>query len=257
MMKRRFITSLCAMLVLSALCFSQTTAQTARRASSPPTLDQILDHYESAIGGRDAWNKLTTRIMRGTLVFSPSGQEATVVVYRQFPNKILEVTTMSPQRKVEVGFDGEIAWSKDTSQGVRRLTGLQFDMTRNMAHFNEIIMLNEEFPHMELLGTKRINGRAAYMIQANTAEGYKATMYFDLETGLRVRLSSTGANGQPFDDYIEEYCDLKDVGIKYPCRRREVWPTTTIILQYTEILHNVPIDPALFVPPSFDYKIQR
>ncbi len=82
-------------------------------------------------------------------------------------------------------------------------------------------------------------------------------MHFDAETGLRVRITSTGANGQTYDDYIEEHCELKDVGINYPCRRRQVWPTYISTVRLTEILHNVPIDGALFVPPSFEYKIQR
>src|SRR5512137_1489570 len=121
MIKRRFILSLCAMLALSSLCFSLVTAQTARKASSPPTLNQILDHYESALGGDKAWDKLTTRVLKATMTFSPSGQEASVVVYQQFPNKYLNVTALPPKGRTELGFNGEVGWSKDSVRGIARL----------------------------------------------------------------------------------------------------------------------------------------
>ena len=254
---RRAAISLCAMVAVSSLCLAQRTSQAPGKAPPAPTLDQILDHYDAALGGREAWDKLTSRIMKATMVFSPSGQEATVEVYQQFPNKYLNVTVLPPQHRIEIGFNGEVAWSKDSAQGVRRLSGLELDMIKHTAIFNEEIKLGEAFPNMESLGLRRINGRTSYVVRATTAEGYTGTMYFDAESGLRVRVTSTTASGQTYDDYIEDYCDLRDVGIKYPCRRREVYPTYTITERCTEIRYNVPIDPSLFVPPSFEYKIQR
>jgi outer membrane lipoprotein-sorting protein len=254
---RRATVSLCVMLAMSSLCLAQRTSQATGKTPPAPTLDQILDRYETALGGREAWNKLTSRIMKGTMVFSPSGQESTVEVYQQFPNKFLNVTILPPQHRVEIGFNGEVAWSKDSAQGVRRLSGLELNMTKHLAIFDEEFHLHEAFPSMELLGTKRINGHSSYVVRTTTAEGYTATMYFDAETGLRVRVTSTTASGETYDDYIEDYCYLREVGIKYPCRRREVYPTYTISERYTEIRYNVSIDPSLFVPPSFEYKIQQ
>jgi hypothetical protein len=249
------IATLCAVMASSSVCLAQRTSP-PKEASSTPTIEQILDHYEAALGGREAWDKLTSRVMKGTMVFSPSGQEATVVVYQQSPNKFLNVTTLPSHRKTEIGFNGEIGWSKDSAEGVRRMSGLQLEMMKHTADFNEVFRLREAFPHMEILGKKRTNGRTTYMAQTTTADGKTGTMYFDAESGLRIRVTSTGGNGQTYDDYIEEYRDLGDVGIKYPCRRREVWPTYTITIRCNEILHNVPLDASLFLPPSFGYKIQ-
>jgi hypothetical protein len=250
------IATLCAIVASSSVCLAQRSSP-PKEATSTPTIEQILDHYEAALGGREAWDKLTSRVMKATMVSSPSGQEATVVVYQQFPNKFLNATTLSSGRKTEIGFNGEIAWSKDSAEGVRRMSGLQFEMMKHMADFNEVFRLREAFPHMEFLGKRRTNGRTTYMVQTTTADEKTGTMYFDAESGLRVRVTSTGANGQTYDDYIEEYRDLSDVGVKYPCHRREVWPNYTVTVRCTEILHNVPIDGSLFLPPSFEYKIQR
>src|SRR6202035_4771810 len=57
-----------------AVAQSATSASSDPKAASPagasvPTLtaDQILDNYVNAIGGREAWKKLTTRISTGTI----------------------------------------------------------------------------------------------------------------------------------------------------------------------------------------------
>jgi hypothetical protein len=107
------IATLCAIVASSSVCLAQRSSP-PNEATSTPTIEQILDHYEAALGGREAWDKLTSRVMKGTMVFSPSGQEATVVGYQQFPNKFLNATTLSSRRKTEIGFNGEIAWSKDS-----------------------------------------------------------------------------------------------------------------------------------------------
>jgi hypothetical protein len=254
----RFVASLCVvLLIIGFKDGAQGFPQTGGKSPPTPTLDQILDRYELAVGGHKAWDKLVSRIMKATMLFSGSAQTAHVEVYQQLPNKYFNVTVLPSEGKTELGFNGEVAWSKDSVHGVRRMNGLQFEMIKHTAGFNEVFNLREAFPRMEVLGSRMEKGRTTYVVQTTTTEGYTGTMYFDAQTGLRVRITSTGANGQSYDDYIEEYCDLKDIGIKYPCRRRQVWPKYVVIVQVTEILHNVPIDTSLFVPPSTEYKIQH
>jgi hypothetical protein len=180
-----------------------------------------------------------------------------VVVYQQAPDKFLNVTSSPSGSKTEMGFNGEVGWMKDSKHGVRRLTGLELDMIRHTAEFNEVIDLRHAFPKMELVGTRHQQGRLTYVIQTTTAQGYTADMYFDAEDGLRVRVTSTNASGQPYDDYIEKYCDLPDLGVKFPCLRREVYPAYTVTVKATDIQHNVPLDSSLFSPPSFGYKIEQ
>jgi outer membrane lipoprotein-sorting protein len=238
--------------------FAQSHTETSGHALPNPTIDQILSRYEAAIGGREAWEKLTTRVMKATLTLSGTApQELSVEVYQQAPDKYLNVTSFPSGTKTEIGFNGEVGWTKDSNRGVRRLTGLELDMTKHMAGFNEVFDLRHAFPQMVLLEARRRQGRLMYVIQTTTAEGHTGTMYFDSEDGLRVRVTSTNASGQAYDDYIEEYCYLADVGIKYPCRQREVYPGYTVIVRMTDIRHNIPIDTSLFLSPSFGYKIER
>lgn len=248
---------LCAVSAIASFWLVHPGSQDSGNVPSRPTLAQILGRYETAVGGREAWDKLTSRVVKGTMSFSPSGQEWTFEVYQQYPNKFLNVTIISPQRRVELGFNGEIGWSKDSVEGVRKLTGRQLDAVKHMSVFNEEVKLREVFPQMELIEGSHNNERGSYVVRATTGEGYTGTMYFDVRSGLRTRVTSLTASGQTYDDYIEGYCDLGDVGIKYPCRRREVYPTYTITIRSNEIRHNVAIDPSLFVPPSFEFKIQH
>ncbi len=78
-----------------------------------------------------------------------------MVVYQQFPNKYLNVTTLPPKGRTELGSNGEVGWSKDSVRGIARLTGLAFDMTKHTSRFNEVFRLREAFPVIELLVRER------------------------------------------------------------------------------------------------------
>lgn len=244
--------------VLVPVSFAQLGTGSPRHTLQNPTVDQILSHYEAALGGREAWEKLTTRVMKATMIASGTApQELSVEVYQQAPDKYLNVTSSPSGSKTILGFDGEVGWTKDSNGGARRLEGLELNMMRHMADFNEVFNLRHAFPDMALQGARRQQGRLMYVIQTTTAEGYTGTMYFDATSGLRVRVTSTNASGEAYDDYIVQYCNLADVAIKYPCRHREVYPSFTLTVRMTDIQHNVPIDSSLFLPPSFKYKIER
>ncbi len=223
-MKRRFIVSLCATLALSYLCFSQDTAQKARKAPSPPTLNQILDHYESALGGREAWDKVRTRIMRGTIIYTPPGTKGSIESYQEFPDKYFAITVAPNGGKVEAGLNGQVGWSKDPVRGLRRLAGSELALSRLEAAFNAEIRIRELFPRMELVSAYRVGTRTLYVVRGNSVDGVGATMYFDSQSGLMARMTWADSSGQLLDEHIEEYCRVKDVEIRYPCKERVIYP---------------------------------
>jgi hypothetical protein len=54
------------MLALSSTAFAQTTPKTVAPGATP-TVDQVLDKYVDALGGRAAWKKITSRQSTGTI----------------------------------------------------------------------------------------------------------------------------------------------------------------------------------------------
>ena len=68
------------LLLLVLVAVASTVAQ-----DTIPTVDQILDKYVRAIGGKAAVEKITSRVMRGSLV-APGGT-APLEIYEKLPNK--------------------------------------------------------------------------------------------------------------------------------------------------------------------------
>jgi predicted component of type VI protein secretion system len=70
---------------------SVTEQQQVKTPQSMPTVDQILDRYEQAIGGAAALRKLTSRVVKMTLVIEGSDVTVGHESYKQAPNKEVEI----------------------------------------------------------------------------------------------------------------------------------------------------------------------
>lgn len=73
-----------------------------------PTVEQILDKYVAAIGGRAAIERLNTRVSKGTQVIW-NGTEFPFETSQKTPDKYLDVTTRPNNVVVTIGFDGTVA----------------------------------------------------------------------------------------------------------------------------------------------------
>ena len=188
---------------------------------------------------------------RSTLRIRPKG-------LRAIKPKFLGGITVAPDgSKAETGLNGQVGWSKDSVRGLRRVTGGKLAAFKLYTAFNGEFRVRDLFPQMELVNTSRIGTQMSYVVRAVSTEGITATLYFDGQNGTMIRMTSVDAAGQPVDLHIDGYCDLKDVGIKYPCRERMLYPRLTVTIRMVDIRNNVAVDESVFVAPSFGYKIQH
>src|SRR5258706_15201573 len=58
-------------------------------AEALPTLEQILDKYVRAIGGKAAVQAPASRVMKGTISLPSIGADGTIEIYAKAPNKEL------------------------------------------------------------------------------------------------------------------------------------------------------------------------
>ncbi len=80
------------------------------QASQAPTVDQILDKYVQALGGRDAITKLTTLTMKGSISNPSTGETGTVEIYMKAPNKRLALINIYAEGLDERGYNGKAGW---------------------------------------------------------------------------------------------------------------------------------------------------
>jgi hypothetical protein len=103
------------------LLFPALVAINATLAQELSTADQILDNYVDAVGGKDAIEKITSRVMRGSLV-APGGT-APLEIYEKLPNKFLIIIDSPAAGMSQNGFNGTTAWSQNRQNGIREMSG--------------------------------------------------------------------------------------------------------------------------------------
>jgi hypothetical protein len=87
-------------------------ASAAKARSNPlPAIDVILRKYVDAIGGKQAHERLKSRVITGRVELSGSDSWGQLNIYAKAPNKLLTVMNVQPMGQVKHGFDGCTAWS--------------------------------------------------------------------------------------------------------------------------------------------------
>jgi zinc protease len=223
----------------------------AAKTSALPSADQIVDRYLQAEGGRAAFEKLTSRVMKGTLNVPSMSWSGTFEIREKAPNRSLEILTVNGAA-FRQGFDGTAGWTDDPQYGLRDQTGAELAETRRESDFYHTIDMRKLYSKFTFVGTETVNDRDAYVIEATVPEGGPPEkMYFDVENGLLLRdVSLRHGPGEP-SQYEQDYEDYRDVdGIKLPHTIRHTSEGTLVIITVEEYHHNVPIDDAEFAKPA-------
>ncbi len=231
-------------LVLSAitLAFGQDKA---------PTVDQIIDKYVQAIGGKAAVEKQTSRVGKGTFEVPAFGANGTIEVYAKAPNKTFSVINIDGFGVVQQGFTGTAGWSSDPQSGMRDLSGSELAAAKLDAEFYRDIKLKELYPKMELKGKEKLASGEAYVLVATPASGSPETLYFDVQSGLLVRQDGKRESPQGALNIQVLFEDYKEVdGVKVPFTIKQNSDAISFVIRLSEIKHNVTIDDAKFNKPS-------
>jgi hypothetical protein len=82
-------------------------ASAVKTKSNPlPTIDVVLRKYVDAIGGREAHERLKSRVLTGKVELFGSDSWGQLNIYAKAPNKSLTVMNVHPMGQVKHGYDG-------------------------------------------------------------------------------------------------------------------------------------------------------
>ena len=216
----------------------------AAAASAPalPTAQQILDHYTQAIGGRAAWEKLNSRVSRGTVRIEGIEGTGTLLEYEKAPNIQLSTMTLQNGYVYRDGYDGKAGWEQDPTGKVKDLKGAREADRSALSDFYSEINLGKIYPHPKMIGQKTADGRLAYVVEACVPGGQQRLLYFDAESGLLFRTDVFENPLSPTPTIVERQDDYRDVdGIKYPFRGSVQGRGVNIQFRITSLHHNVSI----------------
>ena len=110
------------------------TPTAAAPAPAYPKVDQILDRYEEAIGGREAWAKFTSRVTMGTIEVPSMNLSGTVMIHEKAPDKMLSAVIINGAA-FQQGYDGIQGWTDDPKNGLRDQTGPELAEAKRDADF--------------------------------------------------------------------------------------------------------------------------
>jgi hypothetical protein len=216
-----------------------------RGFAQTPSVDQILDRYVEAIGGRAAFDKLTSRVMIGSFEVAERGITVPLEVYAKPPDIRVEIMGFG---EASQGFNGKVGWSMNVSDnGLRELTGPQLARFKRQSLFNREVKIREQFARLTAGGTARIGERETYVLEGiggGPTDLGTERLFFDVRTGLLVR-QNAGVVEINFEDYREVD------GVRLPFAIRRKIPNAGVISSvFREIKHNVPIDESKLNVPN-------
>lgn len=218
----------------------------ARSDSSTPTVDQILERYVQALGGRESLEKFTTRISRGSRI----GADGVLVpeeVYQKAPDKML-VLTKYPDVTLSVRVNAQRAWGGDKDKENEVIGEELVELTREASFYKET-SLKELYSSLNAAGKTTVGEKEAYVIEATSRSGNSERLYFDARTGLlirRYRESKTVLGPFPLQTDFEDYQTVD--GVKVPLTIRWSMPGRVWGRRIAEVKHNVPIEDERFNP---------
>ena len=222
--------------------------RTIQASGSLPTLDEVLAKYLEAMGGAAAIDKVTSRVIKGSLDVVGVSRGGSFETYAQAPNKITTTMQAHPVGTVKTGYNGRTGWAR-TAAGLRTLKSFELAALQREADFYGQFRLKTVFPKITLSGMSKIGYREVYVLDLEPSSGQTDRLYLDAKTYLPVRSNTAmtlGANSAPVEIYLDDWRDVD--GIKYPFSMSQSFPKMTLMFTVKEIKHNVQIDPKVFEP---------
>jgi len=218
-----------------------------------PSAEEISEKCAKASGGKEAWAKLKTLAMTGTIDIPTFNVSGKIEVYAKRPNKILRVSTVADGQFVQKeGFDGQAGWEFDTQKGLRAITGSQLEQVKAESVFDTDVRLKEVYPDMKVTGRTKVGDRDAYIAVAHEPGGKTVTMYMDAQTGLRIAEDTEGPDETgtvvKANLLFEDYRAAGDIQIPY--RIRITAPNVSLVIKIEDVKSNDPVDDAKFAMPA-------
>ena len=236
-----------ATIAIGLILVVQAAPQNVESSKALPTIDQLLEKYIRAIGGRDAQETIKTRIAIGEWDNVTRGVRFPIEIYSKAPDKRVEILDASENRGITGrGYDGTSGWSMNmTETGLRPLEGAELAMIARESDFYRALRLDQLYKRLTVTAKENIEAREVYVVEAVPETGNPEKLYFEVASGLLFRRDVVYGK-TPVHHYFEDYKDID--GIKLPFTLRSEGPIR-LVTRLKEIRHNVAIDDAKFKSP--------
>lgn len=218
-----------------------------KEATAGPTADQLIEKYLRASGGAAAIDKVTSRVMKGTI--DVGGKSIPIDIYSKDPDKRISFTHM-PEGDSVTAFNGQEGWLGTPGRPLREMHGGDVDGASIDADLHLGTHLKSMFSDAKVRGTEKIGDSEANVVVGQREGKPPIRLYFDQQSGLLVRMVRFGDTALGLLPTQIDYADYRDVdGVKIPFRWTLARPSGRFTIQVSDVKQNVPVDDAKFVKP--------
>jgi hypothetical protein len=238
-MRTRFTTGAAILVLVFGVTIIDRQASVA--AENLPTVEQILERYIDAVGGRAALEKLETRVCIGKAITDLLSRKQPIYESHYFkaiskiPGSCYTEEWTDGGIFIE-GYDGNIGWAKDRC-GVRvdeRIGKWRLNWLLNPQN---ALRIEEYYPDLEIKGITRARDMDVYSLESPALH---RPLFFDTATGLLVGF---GHNWE-----IHDYREVD--GVLFPHRVIMSRKGGSTMYEFDEVRHNEPVDDSIFIMPE-------
>ncbi len=230
-------------LLIAALAIPLTAQET--KDAELPTVDQVLDRYIEAVSGREAIEKLDTRVCKLEVTHDlnwtdPKIQVIPMEAYAKDPYLVLWKEHKPSGVRME-GYDGKNFWHSEGGETVVREDPIPLKL-RFVYDPRGPLNIEYYFPNLSALSIETVSDRKCFMLQPENLKAAHFALYFDIETGLLTHI------GQYWN--IEDYRVVDGVMVPFKITMSRKGGSSTYLFESIE--HNVPLEDKLFAVPAND-----
>jgi outer membrane lipoprotein-sorting protein len=222
------------------------------RAEGVPTPAEVIDKYLQAIGGAEKAAGIKSIAATGKVeAFGSFGGGGNFEYFAQAPDKRAMHSHLPDGESVRT-FDGRSGWFAIPLAVVPKypLAGGELDGARLDAQLSFPTQIAQSLTGLRVGPRTRVQDTGVYLLQGNGPNGSFASLYFDRESGLLVRMVRYTPSQIGRVPTQVDYADYRDVaGIKFPHRWTFTWLDGRDTFEFADVRFNVPIDEAKFGEP--------
>jgi hypothetical protein len=210
-------------------------------------IDDVLNKYVTALGGRAALEKIDSLTLTGTLE-NRAGQKLPFTIEQKRPGKYRETvqgTTVSTK-----AFDGTAGWMQ-TGPAPVDFAGFRLQEATRLADLGLPLAIKDRYQGLRGARAPQIDGKDVVAMSGNVAADVTETLSFDPASGLLLRRQIV--THTPVGNLTEEvdYSDYRDVGgVKLPFQIKRLSWEVRDYLTVTDAKPNAQIDDARFTKPK-------
>jgi len=212
------------------------------------TAKYVIDQYIQALGGRQALRGIRQITSRAAGKVEAMGQTAkfTLNSWQEAPDRLCQETRVGETLVRKQVYDGSAGWQINMGNFMD-ITGEDLRKMKEGARmFPEIYYVAPGY-HLTLEGMEDLEGRIAYRIQVLPPGGTARTEFYEVSSGLKIRvITTTVVDGESMESQTD-YSDYRDVGgVKFPFQMKHTLPGQSLLITLERMDTVTPVDPGIF-----------